>query len=98
MSEKLQIIVESKDNFFQILENMEGIADKDFNLIDFKDTMHRAIHGCSCKRKENLAKANEIYDNLNKKISAEALSFLKEKLNAEKIHFFKDKNILLFSL
>jgi hypothetical protein len=98
MSDKLQVIIESRENFFDIIKNMTDLVDQDFSLISFRDSMNRVITGCSCKKKENLAAADEVYLNLNKKISYNAVNLLKERLNADKLIFFKDKNELLFSL
>lgn len=94
---KAVIVVENSINFFEII-NMQLIEfkEKDQSLQMFYSSFYQAIHGCSCKKSQNLVQANKIYEENIKNIPINLKEEMKNILNAEKILFFKDKKFLLF--
>ena len=97
MSEQnIIVIIESAENFYQLLNShIPRFKGLNTTIGSFYDHYHAALHGCSCRKQNNLVAANEFYKQI-KDIDNVIKEAMKKDLNAQKIIFFENKNNLLF--
>ena len=96
MSENIIVVVESAQNFYELLTSrFEYLKDRNAIISDFYDHYHASIHGCSCRKERNLIAANEFYKQL-KDLPQEYKDEIKSKLNAVKVLFFENKDLFIF--
>ena len=96
MSENIIVVVESAQNFYELLTSrFEYLKDRNAIISDFYDHYHASIHGCSCRKERNTIAANEFYKQL-KDLPQDIKDEIKAKLNGIKLLFFENKDLFIF--
>jgi histidinol phosphatase-like enzyme len=96
MEQNIIIVVESSNNFYELLSTRLTDLKERHNIIQsFYVHFHASIHGCSCRKQANITAANEFYKQL-KSLPQQIKDEIKLRLNATKLLFFENKDLFIF--
>ena len=96
MEQNIIIVVESSNNFYELLNNrLTDLKERDNIIQSFYVHFHASIHGCSCRKEANLTAANQFYKQL-KSLPQQIKDEIKLRLNATKLLFFENKDLFIF--